>query len=147
YELYWNRNRPRVGKVVDAHSLYLETLAELGPIGLALLAAAFVVPLAVFRRARANPLAAVALGGFLAYLVHAAVDWDWEITAVTLPALFCGVALVASAESAGRARRLVGRGRALALAGTALLIGATVYALAGRIAIERSASAAQAGRW
>ncbi|HYT50946.1 MAG TPA: hypothetical protein VEL10_01935 [Gaiellaceae bacterium] len=43
-------------KVRDAHSLYVETLAELGPIGLALLSAALVVPLVAAVRARRHPL-------------------------------------------------------------------------------------------
>src|SRR5215218_2314165 len=38
YEHYWNEHRPFAHQVRDAHSLYLEVLAELGPIGLALLA-------------------------------------------------------------------------------------------------------------
>src|SRR6266542_4459338 len=43
-------------KESDAHSLYVETLAELGPIGLALLSAALVVPLVAAVRARRHPL-------------------------------------------------------------------------------------------
>ena len=47
----------------DAHNLYLETLAELGPVGLALLLATVVVPLTAIPRLpvqRVGPAAAAA---------------------------------------------------------------------------------------
>ena len=37
-------------------------------------------------------------GGYVAYLVHAAVDWDWQMPAVTLLALFAGAAIVTAAR-------------------------------------------------
>ena len=39
-----------------------------------------------------------ALAAFAAWTAHAAVDWDWELTGVTLVALLSGAALVASAR-------------------------------------------------
>ena len=39
FQRYWLQSRPAALPVLDAHSLYLETLAELGPVGLGLLAA------------------------------------------------------------------------------------------------------------
>ncbi|MEX2155168.1 MAG: O-antigen ligase family protein, partial [Gemmatimonadaceae bacterium] len=44
YEAYWLENRELASKIRDAHSLYLEMLAELGPLGLALLLLALGVP-------------------------------------------------------------------------------------------------------
>jgi cytochrome c-type biogenesis protein CcmH/NrfG len=99
YERYWNQLRPTNGKVINAHNLYLETLAELGPVGLALLVLVLAMPLVALLKARRRSLAAVAAGAYAAYLVHAAVDWDWQIPAVTLAALFCGVALLAAART------------------------------------------------
>ncbi len=84
FDEYWFQHR-RVGITVhDAHNLYLETLGELGPPGLALLVLMLAVPLVAVRRARSAPLAAVATAGYVAYLLHAAADWDWEMPAVTL---------------------------------------------------------------
>jgi O-Antigen ligase/Tetratricopeptide repeat len=94
YEDYWNQHRPIPHDVRDAHSLYLETLAELGPLGLALLLLALAVPLAAAAGARGHPLAPGAVAVFVAFLAHAGVDWDWELMGVTAPALACGVALI-----------------------------------------------------
>ena len=52
FEYLWYRNRPDLLVVRDAHSLYLEALAELGVVGLALLVAALVVLLGGGVRAR-----------------------------------------------------------------------------------------------
>ena len=46
------------------------------------------MPLVAAIRARAHPLVAPAFGAYVAFLVHAAVDWDWQMPAVTLLALF-----------------------------------------------------------
>lgn len=83
----------------DARSLYLETLSELGPLGLALLLVALGVPVYVAFRARRHPLVPAAFGAYVAYLLHAGVDWDWEMPAVTLTALFIGASIVVAARS------------------------------------------------
>jgi hypothetical protein len=98
YEWYWNEHRPLQHKVRDAHNLYLEVLAELGPLGLLLLLAAFAAPLVAAFRARGHPLVPLALAGFVAFLVHASVDWDWEMSAVTLAALACAASMLAAAD-------------------------------------------------
>ena len=92
FELYWLEHRPSQMKIRDAHSLYLETLAELGPPGLAILCLALALPVAGAIRARRHGLVPAALGAYLAYLLHAGVDWDWEMVAVTITALLCGTA-------------------------------------------------------
>ena len=92
FELAWLERQPVPSQVVDAHSLYLELLAELGLVGLVLLALALAPPLAAaFRGADA----AAAAGGYIAFLVHTGVDWDWELPAVTVAGLACGAALLA----------------------------------------------------
>ncbi|HSB39633.1 MAG TPA: O-antigen ligase family protein [Gaiellaceae bacterium] len=126
YQRFWLRHRSTDLPVRDAHSLYLETLAELGPIGLVLLLCALAAPLVAVRAARASPLAAAALGAYVAYLVHAGIDWDWEMPAVTLAALACGVALLLAARATetpaiGRASRLAGVAAAAALVCVAAL--------------------------
>jgi hypothetical protein len=127
FQRFWLRHRPQNLPVLDAHSLYLETLAELGPVGLALLLCALAVPFLAIRRARAAPLAAAAVGAYVAFLVHAAIDWDWEMPAVTLAAVGCAVALLLAAHGAerpqlGRAPRAVGVALA-ALVGVVALVG------------------------
>lgn len=97
---YWEQEEMPVA-VLDAHSLYLETLAELGPVGLVLLLGALAVPILATMHDRDHPLTGVAASAYTAYLVHAGLDWDWEMPAVTVAGLLCGVALLA----AGRQRR------------------------------------------
>jgi tetratricopeptide (TPR) repeat protein len=126
FEQYWVRHRPTPLDFRDAHSLYLETLAELGPLGIALLAAAVAAIFAGAIRARADPLAAGAFGAVVAYLLQAGVDWDWEMPAVTTAALLCGAALVAMARrertaSIGWQSRVAGLAVVLALAAGALV--------------------------
>ena len=86
----WARAAPTGHPARDAHSLYLETLVELGPVGLALLLALLAVPFAVGLRAARPP--AAALGGYAVFCLHAGVDWDWEMPAVTLAGLALGIA-------------------------------------------------------
>jgi O-Antigen ligase len=119
YELSWNRERPFPSVIQDAHSLYVEALAELGPVGLVLLLAALGTPLVAAVRARRRPLVTAAFGAYVLYVVHAAADWDWELTALTLTALFLAAALFASA-----------RERPAAPLATPLRIGALVLTLA-----------------
>ncbi|HEY6836953.1 MAG TPA: O-antigen ligase family protein [Gaiellaceae bacterium] len=140
YQRFWLRHRREALPVLDAHSLYLETLAELGPFGLLLLLGALAVPLAAVRAARRHPLASAALGAYVAFLVHAGIDWDWEMPAVTLAALACGVALLLAARGAdpaplGRTARSLG----VALAGVLCLA-----AIVGFVGNQSAASASDA---
>jgi O-antigen ligase len=143
FQRHWLRLRPAELPVLDAHSLYIETLAELGPVGLMLLAALLAVPLAAAVVARNHPLAPPAFGGYVAYLVHAGQDWDWELPAVTLAALACGTALVTLAEREPR-RPVLRAARAAAVA-VAVAVALTAFgALVGNRALERASSALEA---
>jgi hypothetical protein len=147
YERYWLAHRPVPLKVRDAHSLYLETYAELGPVGVVLLLCALALPLAALRRARSARLAAGALGAYAAFLGHAAVDWDWELTAVTVPALLCGACLVLLGADGTRTRALGLRPR-VALAGAAVALGAfALVGLVGASALSGSQDAAAHGNF
>ena len=96
---YWTQSGKLLdfGGALDAHSLYLETLAELGPLGLLLLAAMLLAPLRGVIRHRFAPHVPAAAGAYAAFLVHAGLDWDWEMPAVVVAALCCAAA-VATAE-------------------------------------------------
>ncbi len=87
------------GGALDAHSLYLEMLAELGPLGLALTLVALCVPLApLLERGNCPPYVPQAAGAYVALLFHSGLDWDWEMPAVTLTALCCAAALLAASR-------------------------------------------------
>jgi O-antigen ligase len=140
FQRRWLRFRPAALPVLDAHSLYLETLAEVGLVGLVLLAGLLGLPLVAAFRARGDPLAVPALAGYVAYLVHAAQDWDWELPAVTLAGLACAVALLVLAERQPRTA-LMPRVRASALAAAVLIAVASLGALAGNEALAAASNA------
>ncbi len=98
FKAVWFQNRPNTLYSQEGHSLYTETLGELGIVGLALLVAFLAAPLAAAVRRRRDPLVAVALAPYAAFLAHAGVDWDWELAGITLVALLAGAALVVTAR-------------------------------------------------
>jgi O-Antigen ligase len=95
FERYWLEHRPEALAIEDAHTLYIEVLAEVGPIGLALILALFGFPLVLAVGARHRPLVPIAAAVLVAYLAHAAIDWDWEFPVLTLVALGCAGVIVA----------------------------------------------------
>ncbi len=112
------------GGALDAHSLYVEMAAELGIVGLLLLLAFVLLPLAGARHVR-SPYGATAVGAYVVFVVHAGLDWDWEMPAVVITGLCCGgAALLAAAETRSEAS---GRLKAVALA-AALVLGACAIA-------------------
>jgi O-antigen ligase len=146
YEQFWYEKRPIATPVRDAHSLYLETLAELGPLGLAVLLAVLAVPVAAAVKMRRYRLASAALGAYVAYLVHAGMDWDWEMPAVTLAALFCGAALVVAARP-DDARLLSRRIRAGLVVVVLALSSFAFVGLMGNNALAASEEAIDDGNW
>ena len=102
FAVEWLKRPDRPDAARDAHSLYLETVAELGLVGLTLLLLFFgaiaVAGSRLYRldpRAAAGPVAALAAWG-----LHTGLDWDWEMPAVTLTALLLAATLVAWGEEA-----------------------------------------------
>ena len=109
FRVVWLQERPIRETVRDAHSLEFEVAAELGLVGL--------------RRARADvrrrggrgpagarlrtgPLAAGSAAALVVWVLHASIDWDWQMPAVTLPALIlAGLLIVAGGGRAGGAGR------------------------------------------
>ena len=87
YQPYYFRYRSEPLYVTDAHSLYLQSLAELGVVGLALIAIVVVtllVGLAARVRGRDRAVYVALFATALAWAVHQAFDWDWQMPAVTL---------------------------------------------------------------
>jgi hypothetical protein len=134
YVLRWNRDRPTASNSAEGHSLYLEQLGELGLVGVVLLVAALlalVVGVIVQVRGRERALFAAVFAAMLMWALHAGIDWDWEVPAVTLWVFMLGGAAVArSANGRGpptpRPTRVVRGAMALgcvALAATPVLVG------------------------
>lgn len=140
FEENWLRERSISFHARDAHNLYLETLAELGVVGLAVLLATLALPLIALPRARRLSYGPAAAGAFAAYLLHASVDWDWEVPAVTLPALFCAATLLSSPRPA----LLIGRGRVAVLALAAPVLAIALIAHVGNRATASSVAAIEA---
>jgi hypothetical protein len=148
YESYYLQYRSRPDKVKNAHNLYLETLAELGPLGLALLLVALLAPLYAAVRARRHLFVPALAGGYVAFLVHMAVDWDWQVTAVALTGLFCGAAiLVAARTEADERREMSPRVRYALLGGTLVLMVVAFVGLVGNMSLSQAATAAGNGNW
>ena len=99
YELYWNAHHTLPVVVADAHSLYVETLAELGPLGLLFLLGflATAVGAGIGRRASTRGGVAVWLGVLAAGIVSAAGEWTWEIPAATIPLVMAAAVLTGPA--------------------------------------------------
>jgi hypothetical protein len=101
YEAYWAQHGSLVRPVRDAHSIFIEAMAELGLIGLVLVLG--FVGVAAVSGSRRGPTRSRggALGAALAMLatgiVSAAIDWTWE-----LPACF-GLVVLAAALVTGPA--------------------------------------------
>jgi hypothetical protein len=145
YERYFLVHQPTdVSLVRDAHSLYVETLAEVGPLGLALLVTVLAAPLAALPRARTHPLVPAAAGGYVAYLVHTGVDWDWELPAVTLAGLLCGVVILLAARSSAPVSLRPRLRWSMAAVAVAAAFFATV-GLLGNTALSRSTAAHRHG--
>jgi hypothetical protein len=129
---YWLRyGSPTLqGGALDAHNLYLETLAELGPFGLLLLASMLALPLVAAFRARRHPFAPAAAGAYAAFLAHAALDWDWEMPAVALAAFACAAVVLLAHRDRAPAHALSPRLRAGVLT---LTLALAVFALAAEL--------------
>jgi hypothetical protein len=87
FEIGWYENRPDTNAVINAHSLYIETLSDLGVVGLAMVALfvlGILLGLVPFGRGRDRALYAALFGAGLGWAVHAGVDWDWQMPAVSL---------------------------------------------------------------
>ena len=103
FRVAWLEHRTVSENVRDAHSLELETFAELGLVGVALLAALLAgVALSVRAAHRADPaLAAGVAAALAAWTFHSAIDWDWEMPALTLVVVvLAGALLTAPRRSA-----------------------------------------------
>ncbi len=132
----WLQERPALLYVRDAHNLYLETLAELGPVGLATLLLVLGAPLLGARRAVRHPAGAAVVATYVALLAHAALDWDWELPAVTLCTILLAVALIRLGGAATERAPATGARVGLVAAGAAVFLVALVVHVGNGAAAE-----------
>jgi hypothetical protein len=152
FEFAWNQDPRRSSHIVDAHSLYLEALAELGLPGGLLVLAVFGVLLTAALRApprevggTARAATAGAAAAFLVFCVAAGVDWMWESTAVCALALVLGTVAVADrAPAVARVRWPVRVGVPIAAA-AAIAVQLPLFTAAS--AIRSSQAAVREGRF
>ncbi len=111
FQYYWAQHETIDEYVLNAHSLWIETLAELGIIGLALVGGFFswVLVSGSVRALRApvaeRALRVAAVAGVAAFCAAAAFDWVWQIGVVPIVAmLLCAICVV------GRRAGLPGEG-------------------------------------
>ncbi len=104
YEAWWAQHGTLYYFTRNGHSLFFETLGELGAVGLvlllALVGAAFIVAL---RRLRAapeedRPVVAALTGALIGFVLAAATDWVWDLTVVAVIAIVCLGLLVGPAS-------------------------------------------------
>ena len=154
FEAWWAEHGSFRYFIQDAHSIVFQTLAELGIVGILLLGTALgsglVVGLARVRATAGRRRTSVAalLAAFTAYLIGAAVDWMWELTAVTLVGV-CLLGLLTGPATSTRPRPSR-RGRrtfaaALAALACAVLVGEAI-ALLVDVEVSTSQADARAGR-
>ena len=143
YEFTWYARRPKAVDVRDAHSLYVETLSELGLVGLVLLLAALAVPLVAGIIGRRTRFVAPACGAYVAWLAASGLDWHWEMVGLTATALLVGAVGLAAVERrryelirAGGRLSLIGVGATLSVLAAWSLVGNQAL-FAGRDAIAR----------
>ena len=108
YEFWWSRTNDLENFFVrDAHSLYLETFGEAGVVGLLILLA-FIATLvwaavsAARRSGRHRAVIAGVAASCAAYLTASAIDWVWELAAVTAAFLLLGGAILTTRDQVER---------------------------------------------
>jgi hypothetical protein len=102
FAVLWLEHRNVSERAKVAHSLYVETLAELGIVGFAFLVMFLAgVGVAAARAWRRDPvLAAGPVAALVVWGTHSAIDWDWEMPALTLIVLVLAGLLIAASERA-----------------------------------------------
>lgn len=155
FEFWWAREKGDFNRTIfvrDAHSLYIESMAELGIVGL-LLVVAFVLLVLVagaIRALRALPARrdaiAACTAGAAVFAAAAAVDWVWELGVLgVIFFLLAAIALSArdDAEEPARARSWTRPALALLAAGG---VAAVAIPMGGAVAVDRSRDAAAENR-
>jgi O-antigen ligase len=164
FRYYWEQHTTHAEYIVNAHSLWIETLAETGIVGGVLLVGFFALisiggaVRALRTRGEQGTLIAAAAAGVLAFCAAASFDWIWQIGVVPMVALLlAGITLLPTphrtlpkpAGSALRApwtRRGAVATRALGGLGAVLAMILIAIPLASTVELRASQAAYRAGR-
>jgi hypothetical protein len=123
FRAWWSEQGTLPLFIEHSHSIFLDHLAELGPLGLLLIAAVFAIGIGVgWRRRLEMPggEASVAAALLIAAVVAFAIDWSWSIPGVALPVLAALAIVTGPSTSPASDRPAAGRGRARAGSGAGL---------------------------
>ena len=104
FQFYWAEHQPVTEPARNGHSLFLQTLAETGLVGLVLLAGFLLVLLATgtkralraSSRSATRATYAAATASLLAFCAAAGYDWVWLLPAVAIVPLLLGAAILGS---------------------------------------------------
>ncbi len=159
FETWWRQHGALSQRVRNAHSLFFETLAELGIVGAALIIGFFAVAAIeglrrglATRRDEPGGNEAGVLGAALAMLIAGAVsaagEWTWELPATFVPVVLAAALLTTppASETAGERRTPGGAFRLsfmLVLCAGAILASGLVYLAELRLSQSHSAAAAE----
>jgi hypothetical protein len=168
FEFYWSQHNSLGEFVRNAHSLWIETLAEAGIVGLALIGGFFLVVLGAgavrgFDASSESRLpVATAVAGVAAFCAAAAFDWVWQIGVIPLIAMLLAAAALGplverfpplmlpgrretSRSSDRDRRRELLQTRILFVIGALAALWAIIVPLSSTIAVRSSQSAIRSG--
>jgi hypothetical protein len=148
YEFTWDKYRKINVTVVDGHSLYFEVLSEFGVVGFLLIVATVGSILWTLLRGVRGPnrmVYATLFAATLAWAIHAGVDWDWEMPAVTAWVFAVGGAALAGRRSKKPPRPMGDRGR-IPIAAALLVVAVTpALLMLSQYQLQRAATAFDKG--
>jgi hypothetical protein len=152
FAIWWPQDGDTGENVLDTHSLYMQTLGELGLVGLALLAAFIALGLVAGTMRVLNttlserPSLAAALAGSTAIWVTSIFDWTWKVPVLPIASLLLIAALLTSRATASPAAKPwpIPARVGVAIASLVAII-AIAIPLASTALIRQSQDAAQEG--
>jgi O-antigen ligase len=151
FPLVWETHRPAGYQIVNAHSLYIENLSNLGIVGLGLLVCVLLLGFVGIARRLRGPDRALYATGFavaLTWAVHAGVDWDWQMPVVSLPAfMLAGAAFARRRPSSAAPMPATPGGAAGQRSATGGSLARWRSAVGGSLASRRSVVGGSLARW
>ena len=151
FQLWWTRDGEFAAPIVDTHNLYMQTLGELGIVGLVLLVGflGFVLvagTLRAFRgEAEERTRLAAAVAGLAVFVLTAAVDWMWQVPVLPVTALLLASGLVMARNASTDKPRLPIGVRIGAAALAVVVVVAIAIPLASTTLVRQSEAEARSG--